>query len=184
MFLAIDPATNCGWAAWSPGMEKPASGSFELPSGEDGDLGRVGYELHVNLSRLQTVHGFERVYYEAPIPPSQILGRTQLTTIAKVFCIATHIESYCYAKNLRCRVVGMGAWRRTFIGKGAGEKTKTFKDWSRDRCRQLGWNTRSHDEADALGILDYAIGLDPAFNPPWRDKFMFAPMSLPRGKQG
>lgn len=174
MFLALDPATNCGWAFWKSGMEKPASGSFELPSlGEN--LGRVGYQLHVELQRLQAVHGFERVYYEAPIPPSRMMGATQLHVTAKVFTIAGHIESYCYAKNLRCRQVGQGAWRRTFVGKGAGEKTKTFKDWARERCGQLGWNVRSHDEADACGILDYAIGLDPEFTPPWREDGLFFP---------
>lgn len=175
MFLALDPATNCGWAAWSPGMEKPASGAFELVSRDD-DLGKVGYDLHVNLSRLQQVHGFERVYYEAPIPPGQMTGATNLKTIAKVFCIASHIESYCYAKDLRCRVVGQGQWRRSFLGRGAGAKSSEFKTWATTRCRELGWRTRSHDEADALGILDHAIGLDEAITPPWRDgSFMFQP---------
>jgi hypothetical protein len=182
MFIALDPATNCGWAAWAPGMEKPASGSFELPSDDD-DLGRCGYQLHVNLQKLETVHGFERVYYEAPLAPSQVMGQTQLKTIAKAFTIAGHIESYCYAKNLRCRVVHQASWRRTFLGRGTGVNKDTFKNWSRERCRQLGWNTRTHDEADALGILDYAIGLDPQFKPPWRDQFMFEPMSVPVGKR-
>lgn len=178
MFLALDPATNCGWAAWTPGMEKPASGSFELPS-KDQDLGAVGFRLHVELQRLQAVHGFERVYYEAPLPPSRMMGQTQLHTIAKVFCIASHIESYCYAKQLRCRQVGQGAWRRTFVGKGAGEKTSTFKAWARERCRELGWNVRNHDEADACGILDYAIGLDPQCVAPWRNKFLMPAFSEP-----
>lgn len=161
-------------------MDKPASGSFELPSGES-DLGRCGYQLHVELSRLQQVHGFERVYYEAPIPPSQLGGRSNLATVAKVFCIAAHIESYCYAKGLRCRQVGMGAWRRHFVGKGAGEKSATFKSWARERCRQLDWHVRSHDEADACGVLDYAISLDPEFKPPWRDDaLLFAPMPVKR----
>ena len=54
-------------------MERPASGTFELPSNGD-ELGRVGYQLHVQLARLLTVHGFERVFYEAPIPPSRMIG--------------------------------------------------------------------------------------------------------------
>jgi hypothetical protein len=131
-------------------MAQPVSGTFELPS-DDADLGRAGFQLHVNLNRLLTVHRFERVFYEAPIPPGQLMGQIQLRTIAKVFTIAGHIESFCYAKNIRCRQVGMGAWRRYFVGKGAGEKTATFKSWALERCRQLGWNVRYHDEADACG---------------------------------
>lgn len=182
MFLALDPATNTGWAAWKPGMEKPASGSFELPTSPE-DLGRVGYRVHVELNRLLQVHGFERVYYEAPIPPSQMMGQIQLHTIAKAFTIAGHIESFCYAKGLRCRQVGMGAWRRAFVGKGAGEKTATFKSWAKERCAQLGWNVRSHDEADACGILDYAIGLDPQFVAPWRSQFLMPAFSEPKPRR-
>lgn len=160
-------------------MDKPASGAFALPSSPD-ELGRVGYRLHVELAQLQTVHGFQRVFYESPMAPSHNAGFTNMRTIGLVLAIASHIESYCYAKNLRCRQVGMGSWRRTFLGKGAGEKSATFKAWSRERCRQLGWNVRSHDEADACGILDYAIGLDPSFRPPWRDDaLMFQDMSKP-----
>jgi hypothetical protein len=173
MFLAIDPATRAGWACWKPGLERPASGTFELPADPE-DLGRTGCALHRELQALHVVHGFERIYYEAPIPPSQMMGQTHLATIAKAFGIAAHIESFAYAMNLRCRHVSIATWRKLFLGKGAGESSKTFKDWSMKRCRELGWNPRYHDEADALGILDYAIGLDPDFHPPWRDTVVFA----------
>lgn len=163
-------------------MDRPASGTFELPS-DAGELGRTGCLVHRNLNDLLKVHAFERVYYEQPIPPSQMMGNTSLAMTAKTFGIAAHIESFCYAKNLRCRYVSMGAWRRTFVGKGAGERSKTFKDWALQRCRELGWNARSHDEADAQGILDYAIGLDPEFNPPWRDDaLLFRPFEK-KGKR-
>lgn len=173
MIFALDPATHCGWARWRPGMERPASGAFDLPSGDE-DLGRVGYQLHYELAQAHKFEKIERLFYEAPIPPSNMMGRTQLHVTAKVFTIAGHIESFCYAKNIRCRVVGMGAWRRFFVGRGAGEKGATFKAWARERCRQLGWDTRSHDEADALGILAYAISLDPGLKAPWADELTFA----------
>jgi hypothetical protein len=181
MFLALDPATHCGWGGWGPGLPKPPSGSFDLPSGDE-DLGRAGFQLHVELARLSAVHPFERIFYEAPMAPSQMLGSTQLRVTAKVFCIASHIESFAYAKNLRCRQVGMGAWRRYFVGKGAGEKRAVFKSWARERCRQLGWNVRSHDEADACGILAYAISLDPEFKPPWHEQLLFAEEFQPKRK--
>lgn len=186
MFLGLDPATSCGWATWGPGMDRPRSGTFELPSAEE-DLGRVGYELHVNLNSLLQAQPFERVYYEAPIPPSNMMGRTQMHTTAKAFCIASHIESFCYAmrqhgRPMRCRQVGMGQWRRFFVGKGAGEKGAVFKSWARERCRQLGWTVRNFDEADACGVLAYAVSLDPAFDPPWRDQLTFAEQFAPKKK--
>lgn len=162
-------------------MDRPAFGSFELPSG-DGDLGRVGYQLHSELAAMHRLEPIERLFYEAPIPPSQMMGRTQLHVTAKIFTIAGHIESFCYAKNIRCRQVGMGAWRSFFVGRGAGEKTATFKSWAMDRCRQLGWHPRYHDEADACGILAYAISLDPEFQPPWADALTFAEQFQPRRK--
>lgn len=162
-------------------MDRPASGAFDLPSGDE-DLGRVGYQLHAQLAEFHKLERIERLFYEAPLAPSQMIGRTQLHVTAKVFCIASHIESFCYAKNIRCRLVGMGAWRRYFVGKGAGEKTAIFKSWARDRCAQLGWNVRSHDEADACGILAYGISLDPSLDPPWRDALTFAAQFQPKKK--
>jgi hypothetical protein len=182
VFAALDPATSTGWARWRPGLDRPVSGSFELPSDED-DLGRVGYQLHVELAAMHRVEPIERLFYEAPIPPGKLMGQIQLRTIAKVFTIAGHIESFCYAKNIRCRQVGQGAWRRFFVGKGAGEKTATFKTWAIERCRQLGWSVRTHDEADALGILAYAINLDPSLHPLWQDKLTFAPQFAPKPKR-
>jgi hypothetical protein len=183
MFLALDPATRTGWAHWAPGMARPASGSFELPSSPD-DLGRAGFVLHRELARLLKDHGFQRVYYEAPLPPSRMMGVTQLHTIAKVFCIASHIESFCCALNLRCRQVPQGAWRKAFVGKGGGEKSATFKAWARERCEQLGWPVRSHDEAEACGILHYAIGLDRNFMPPWfESSMMFQDLGKPRQRK-
>lgn len=181
MILALDPATHCGWARWRPGMEKPASGAFDLPSGDE-DLGRVGYQLHFELAQMHKLERIERLFYEAPIPPSQMMGQTQLRVTAKVFTIAGHIESFCYAKNIRCRMVGMGAWRRFFVGKGAGEKTAIFKSWAKERCRQLGWDIRSHDEADACGILAYGISLDPALKAPWAEALLFAEEFQPKRK--
>lgn len=181
MFLGLDPATKCGWAAWSPGLEKPAIGSFALPSIED-DLGAVGFRVHVELNGLLAMLGFERVFYEAPIGP-QKQSNTNLFTIQKALAISSHIESFCYAKKIRCRQVPMGSWRRYFVGKGAGEKSATFKAWASDRCRELGWTTRTHDEADACGVLAYGISLDPAFVPPWHEQLMFAEQFAPKVKR-
>lgn len=161
-------------------MERPASGSFELPTIE-GNLGIVGFRVHVELNRLHQVHGFERIYFEAPIGP-QKKKNTNLFTIQKALAISSHIESFCYAKNIRCRQVPMGSWRRYFVGKGAGETSDTFKSWARERCRQLGWNVKNNDEADACGVLAYAVSLDPAFSPPWREGLDFAEQFQPHKK--
>lgn len=181
MFLGLDPATSFGWAAWTPGMARPASGSFDLPDAEE-NLGRVGFAVHVELARLLTVHNFDRIYFEAPIG-SQKRERTNLRTVEKALAISSHIESFAYAKNIRCRQVHMGTWRRFFVGKGAGEKGATFKAWARERCKQLQWNVRNSDEADACGVLAYAVSLDPDFIPPWFDELTFAPQFAPQPKR-
>jgi hypothetical protein len=47
-----------------------------------------------------------------------------------------------------------------------GTKTSDLKRLTIERCQGYGWNPKNNDEADALGILDYAIDLN-GITPPW-----------------
>ena len=41
--------------------------------------------------------------------------------------------------------------------RGRKIRQPTLKDFAMQRCRELDWEPRKHDEADALGILDYTL---------------------------
>lgn len=49
-------------------------------------------------------------------------------------------------------------WRKTFLGHARGA-TKALKAETQDVCRARGWSFRDDNEADALGILDWACGV-------------------------
>jgi hypothetical protein len=48
-----------------------------------------------------------------------------------------------------------------------GTKTPDLKAMAMSRCRELGFEPNGHDEAEALGILDYQLSVQGVI-PPWR----------------
>ena len=166
-FVALDIATNCGWAAWNPGWDKPIYGAWTLP-GDAGEVGRAAVALHHKLADLHAMEPITRLYFEGGIPTNGLSGNTNMTTIYKLAGLAAHAESFAYAVSARCRNVPQGTWRKHFIGKGSGFKTSQFKAMSIARCREYGWAPQCDNAADALGVLEYAIYLSDEI-PPWRD---------------
>jgi len=64
--------------------------------------------------------------------------------------------------------INLSSWRKHFVGSmPRGTKRKEWKDYAIERCQQYGWRPRNDDEADALGLLDYALDLQ-GIVPPWR----------------
>jgi hypothetical protein len=61
---------------------------------------------------------------------------------------------------------------------GITAKSKALKDYTMERCRQLGLKPRSHDEADAIGLLDYCLHMK-GVTPPWAaDEVLRAPLGV------
>lgn len=166
-FVFLDIATNCGFAQWEEGWAKPIYGSWRLP-GEAGEVGRACVALHRNLSDLHDMAPIDRLYFEGGLPSNGLAGKTNATTLYKLAALAGHAESFAYAINARCRNVPQASWRRHFIGKGSGFKTKDFKALAIQRCHEYGWAPQCDNAGDALGGLDYSIHLSEIV-PPWRD---------------
>jgi len=196
-YLALDLSrANTGYALWNGKSAKPIYGSWKLKY-EFGSHGDSFLKLHRCLSDLYKVEPFDRLYFEEPINPGQLQGATTIQTIWLAFGLASHAQSFAAAK--RCRIVkaiNVGSWRKDFIGdmivrevnagvrrkRKAGEKasaTDQLKKLCVERCKQLGINPRSDDEADAIGILTYAILLD-GETPPWiADEVLRTPLGAP-----
>jgi hypothetical protein len=135
----------------------------------DRGLGYAGCRTHAWLHELNAVHPFIWLAYEQPSAPSEIIGDKHMAELGMMISIAAHIESYCEHLNISHRSVGLGAWRRTFLGKGVGEKTKTFDDWTRARLDEFGWfRPKRREEKDACGLLDHLIVLTARHSPPCR----------------
>lgn len=157
----------------------PRYGSVELGSEYTND-GQTFVKLHSTLNDIRTtVCRFDALYFEEPINPAQLTGHTNIDTLRVLSGLAAHALSFSYALGIRAQAVNITSWRRFFVGKmPRGTKTKEWKDYAIERCQQYGWKPRTNDEADALGILDYACDLQ-GITPPWRvDETLRAPLGV------
>lgn len=87
---------------------------------------------------------------------------------AKMFGV---IELTCEAHQIPCVEATAGQWRRHFLGltraptkmQGKG-KVAARRHWLKQRalvaCKARGWPVETDDEADAIGLLDFALSLD------------------------
>jgi hypothetical protein len=168
-FLSLDLSkSRTGWALWRPGMTRAIVGHWVLGS-EIATPGQTFLKLQRCLADLHQVEGFERIYLEKPLNPAILSGHTNIDTLRILSGIAAHVHSFACARRLpQPREVDINSWRRDFIGpQKRGTKRATLKSLTMERCRQLGFEPRYDDEADAIGLLDYALELN-RIVPPWR----------------
>lgn len=150
--LALDLATNIGWAALRLRDDPPWYGSHKLPS-TGADVGRFLDEYEAWLvpqikSQMPAV-----IVYEAPVLPP----KTQIITLRKLYSLAGFTELVARRHGVECREAHMQSARKVVLGHGRPGKGKELKQNIMAYCRLRGWNPRNDDEADALVILEYAI---------------------------
>lgn len=177
--LALDLSKRrTGWATWSPGHDRARFGNKVLGSEHSPD-GLTFANLHHWLSELRMVTGFENIYLEQPIHPASLTGQTNIGTLRVLSGLAAHVHSFAAAMGLPQPVeVNIATWRRHFFGKmPRATKSAQLKRYAMDRCRQLGFAPRFDDEAEAIGILDFALDFHEHVTPPWRaDEVLRPPM--------
>lgn len=167
---------------WSPGLERPAHGTWELAGGIEW-AARAYVRVHKNLLDLHRLEPIQCLVFEEPIPAHQLHGNSNADTIAAAAGLAAHAMSFAEAIGCRWRSIPIAAWRKHWIGKmPRGTGTPDLKHFSMKRCRELGFEVIKHDEAEAIGILDYQLTID-GVTPPWRDQFLFAEQFTPRLKR-
>lgn len=167
--LALDLSKrSAGWAVWGPHDSTLASGTWVLGS-EFTSKGKVFGNLHGNMSEIHALGEIDAVYYEKPLNLGASGPATNQDTLDLLIGLAMHAESWAEAMGCRIiRDVHQATWRRHFLGKmPRATKSAELKDYAMVRCRQLGFKPLKHDQAEAIGILDYAcdaLGMEP----PWQ----------------
>lgn len=118
----------------------------------------------------------DAIFYEKPLNLGPAAGNTNADTIEVLIGLAMHVESWGDAMGCRIiRAVNQTSWRRSFLGAmKRGTKSVDLKDYAMQRCRQLGFSPQKHDQAEAIGILDYAC-FDLDLTPPWRANEVLRP---------
>lgn len=175
--LALDLSKrSTGWALWSIDQARPVSGVWSLGS-ELTSAGTVFLNLHQRMNELYSVSPYDTVIYEEPLNLDSGKLLTNKDTTFLLMGLATHVDSFCEAKRIRkYRSINNSSWRRHFIGRmKRGTKTPDLKAFAMERCRQLGLRPSKHDEADALGILDYMCECERII-PPWRKDEVLLPV--------
>jgi hypothetical protein len=167
--LALDLSIkSCGWALWGDGFNCPRHGVWELADGiEYAD--RAFVRLSKNIMDLHKLETLTHTAFEEPLPPGKLAtGTSTVATIEAQVGLAAQVMRFGAARGVNWSKAPIDRWRKHFIGRtrnpkdvrdGRGRKIwqPTLKDYAMQRCRELEWEPRKHDEADALGILDYTL---------------------------
>lgn len=173
--LALDLSKRAaGWARYRVGDAKPTFGTWKLGS-EVTSKGRAFLNLHRNLADQCAFGKPDLIAYEMPLLLGPAAGNTTAETQEVLIGLAMHAESFCEAKVISCQPVNMSTWRRMFIGSmKRGTKRAQLKDYTIERCIQLGLHPKDDDQADAIGILDFALN-GRGILPPWRQGNILLP---------
>lgn len=166
---------SAGYACWGPADARAVSGTWGLGSEFTSD-GTVYCRLHENLTALHSLGAIDAIFWEEPLDPRVLSGHTNVDSIRVLAGLAAHAASWGEAMGCRViRAVNMSAWRREFLGPvRRGTKSSDLKAMAMERCRQLGFRPLKHDQAEAIGIMDYACA-ERGIVPYWRAQEVLRP---------
>jgi hypothetical protein len=161
--VALDQSlSNTGFAVWDEGEALPRSGAWPLCEGvHQRALAFVG--IHRELAAINEGSPIDLLVYEKPLK----LPTDKLEKLIGLYGLVAHVESYARVKRITCHPIETRDWRGSWFN---GMEIKGRDDLKRlaiERARQLGMNPITHDEAEAIGILDHAMHLN-KITPPWR----------------
>ena len=170
MILAIDPGTTTGWASFSPehGVEWGVW-RFDKEPTRGHRFSRFRARLHQEVVRLR----IDLIGLEAPFVASQ--GKDQdskvlnANTVAMTYGWQVLAAAYCADHGLPEPVlVPQQSWRASFLPgfkpkvapgvlheKARAERQKQWKQAAKREAARRGWEVRSADAAEALGILHH-----------------------------
>ena len=159
--LAFDLSmTRTGWALGSSDGTPPKWGVFET-SDWPKNQGRELFAFRQLLDSFTRQHLIdlicvEHVFVDANPMKFQFNGTEGQMMLKGV------LEEFAYSKDIRCASVAVADWRQYFLGlnrrpKEAKGDEKYWKDLALRVAAQRNWYCTWHDEAEALGIMDYAL---------------------------
>jgi hypothetical protein len=160
--LALDIAKNrTGWAVGSPGMSRPYWGCFEIAGPWDGSEGARLHEWRRFLIDNIAIYDVTYIAVERPFVDLKAFQFNGTVPILQMHGIAAELA---HDKRIGMGEVSIQSWRCHFLGKATApkhladkERTPYLKDLARRRCAERGWLCERHDEAEALGIMDFAL---------------------------
>lgn len=161
-FIALDQSLkNTGWARIRG--DEVTTGAWPLAE-NIGQRPGAFYYLRCKLQAIHTEEPLDAIFMEEPLK----LPVDKLDKLVALYGLVATVEGWGYPKNLRPILTPAKSWRASWLGESRkGCNSEELKDKAVARARQYGFDPRSHDEAEALGILDHQM-LARKMTPPWR----------------
>lgn len=160
VILALDIAKDrTGWAL-GRADEQPVSGVFETQNWTKVTADRELDRWRRWLSRMCEQRRFEAVAHECIFVDVRDRKKFQFSGTQAQMMMAGILFQWCYERKIPTFEAMIPRWRGHFLGftsRPAGTDPDYWKTSAMEECRRRGWDwMRYHDEAEALGILDYA----------------------------
>jgi hypothetical protein len=150
--LALDLASTTGWAWGDAHAAAPIFGHHRFVArGEPRAAAYRQFRLWLDLMLSARPTGV--IVYESPALPMVMQGRTNKDTLKLLMGLAEHLEEWAYDR-FELREAAVQQVRAHFIGV-SNLRSAAAKAMTMERCRVLGWETTTSDEADACALWDY-----------------------------
>ena len=157
-FVTLDLGTRCGWALSGPVVahfgdapwlrhfsDDLAWGTLDIDRGMRAAQSRALEEFLLPIAELVD-HIIREAVYNA-------WGRRSAAETLQP--LADTVDYVGKISETEVWEVPPSTWRKHFLGRGTG-KRDDMKRAAIVRCSQLGWETFDDNQADALGLMDYA----------------------------
>lgn len=160
--LALDISVRrTGWAIGHYGMSRPLWGHYS----DTGDwTKKSGERLNAWRRWLKAKvaeHGVTYIATERLMVPKNEFNYDSHIPMSKLHGV---VEELHVDLGIRGGTVHVATWRSGFLGTavapkhlGSNARTNWFKGEAIRKCMERGWLTATHDEAEALGIMDFAL---------------------------
>ena len=145
--LALDISGSTGWA-YGPPDGDPAYGTKILKF-EGVDIGRLLTDFGTWLDDMITFSGAGQVVFEAPF-----IQQKGVMPARKLICLAGEAERICYVRGISKGEVEIQDNKQFFAG-----SRRATKHQMRLAARAFGWDPKTNDEADALGLWSYSVNI-------------------------
>lgn len=160
--LALDIAKHrTGWAVNSLDFERPFWGVYELAGEWEKNEGLRLHQWRNFLEAKIRQHSVTYVAMERPFIDMKDFNYNGSVPILQMWGIALELAQ---GLQIRHGNAPIGSWRSHFLGTAqapAGlpkaQRTNALKDMATRQAAKRGWLTQYHDEAEALGIADFAL---------------------------
>lgn len=161
---------SCGWCLFDRG--RVTSGAWPLaPS--IATRGAAFFELRKHMTRIYKAdeRGLDLIGVETPI----LTRADKPEKLIALYGLVASVEGWAWPKNVPVVSVDAGKHRKSWLGLKRGEVPRDeLKRLAILRARQFGFDPVTHDEAEAIAIMDHVL-LSRKIKPSWREAHPFLP---------